>query len=91
MHKPKITIHYCVLCQWLLRSAWLAQELLSTFSDDIAEVALAPSTKGTFKIYYNETLIWCREQDDGFPEAKILKRRVRDQLDPNRILGHIDN
>lgn len=91
MHKPKITVHYCVLCQWLLRSAWLAQELLSTFSDDLAEVALAPSTKGTFKIYYNETLIWCREQDNGFPEAKILKRRVRDLLDPNRMLGHIDN
>lgn len=91
MHKPKITVHYCVLCQWLLRSAWLAQELLSTFSDDLAEVALAPSTKGTFKIYYNETLIWCREQDHGFPEAKILKRRVRDLLDPNRMLGHIDN
>lgn len=91
MHKPKITVHYCVLCQWLLRSAWLAQELLSTFSDDLAEVALTPSTKGTFKIYYNETLIWCREQDNGFPEAKILKRRVRDLLDPNRMLGHIDN
>ncbi|KAF7765003.1 selenoprotein W-related protein [Pseudoalteromonas citrea] len=90
MHKPKITIHYCVLCQWLLRSGWLAQELLSTFSDDLAEVALAPAIKGTFKIFYNTELIWCREQDNGFPEAKILKRRVRDRLDPSRALGHID-
>ncbi|MCL1126253.1 SelT/SelW/SelH family protein [Shewanella surugensis] len=89
--KPKITIHYCVLCQWLLRSAWLAQELLSTFSDELAEVSLAPATKGTFNIYYNDKLIWCREQDGGFPEAKILKRRVRDQLDPHRDLGHIDS
>lgn len=89
--KPKITIHYCVLCQWLLRSGWLAQELLSTFSDELGEVSLAPATKGTFKIYYNDILIWCREQDGGFPEAKILKRRVRDQLDPQRDMGHIES
>ncbi|WP_200908182.1 SelT/SelW/SelH family protein [Pseudoalteromonas sp. R3] len=90
VNKPKIAIQYCVLCQWLLRSGWLAQELLSTFSDELAEVALVPASKGVFKIYYNDTLIWCRERDGGFPEAKILKRRVRDQLDPERSMGHID-
>ncbi|MCF6436898.1 MULTISPECIES: SelT/SelW/SelH family protein [Pseudoalteromonas] len=91
MTKPRITIHYCVLCQWLLRSGWLAQELLSTFSDELQEVAISPASKGVFQIYYNHELIWCREQDGGFPEAKILKRRVRDKLDPARNLGHIDN
>ena len=90
MKKPTITIHYCVLCQWLLRSGWLAQELLSTFSDDLQQVAIAPASKGVFEIYYNDELIWCRKQDGGFPEAKELKRRVRDKLDPNRDLGHID-
>ncbi|MDK1288293.1 SelT/SelW/SelH family protein [Pseudoalteromonas umbrosa] len=90
MHKPKITIHYCVLCQWLLRSGWLAQELLSTFSDDLKEVSLSPASKGVFQIYYNDELIWCRLVDGGFPEAKELKRRVRDKLDPGRDLGHID-
>ncbi|MDZ7934204.1 MAG: Rdx family protein [Emticicia sp.] len=29
--KPKITLEYCPKCHWLLRSAWLAQELLTTF------------------------------------------------------------
>ncbi len=91
MTKPSITIHYCVLCQWLLRSGWLAQELLSTFSDDLEQVSLAPAGKGEFKIYYNQELIWCRVADGGFPEAKILKRRVRDKLDPNKSLGHIDS
>ncbi|NOU50512.1 SelT/SelW/SelH family protein [Pseudoalteromonas sp. JBTF-M23] len=91
MNKPIISIHYCVLCQWLLRSGWLAQELLSTFSDELQQVALVPSTKGVFQIYYNDELIWCRKVDGGFPEAKILKRRVRDKLDPKRSLGHIDN
>ena len=90
MKKPTITIHYCVLCQWLLRSGWLAQELLSTFADDLQQVALAPASKGVFEIYYNDELIWCRKQEGGFPEAKELKRRVRDKLDPDRDLGHID-
>jgi selenoprotein W-related protein len=90
MAKPKITIHYCVLCQWLLRAGWMAQELLSTFSDELAEVALSPASKGTYQIYYNDELIWCRVRDGGFPEAKIAKRLVRDRLDPERDLGHID-
>ncbi len=33
--KPEIVITYCTQCQWLLRAAWLAQELLSTFADDL--------------------------------------------------------
>ncbi len=90
MMKPTITIDYCSQCQWLLRAAWLAQELLSTFSDDLHTVALCPKTGGHFKIFYNDTEIWCRVADGGFPEAKELKRRVRDLLDPNRDLGHID-
>jgi len=31
--KPRITITYCRQCQWLLRAAWMAQELLSTFAE----------------------------------------------------------
>ena len=32
---PRITIAYCTQCNWLLRSAWMAQELLSTFGADL--------------------------------------------------------
>jgi selenoprotein W-related protein len=89
--KPRIVITYCSRCQWLLRSAWLAQELLNTFADDLAEVALRPAaTSGTFEIFLNEQSLWERTRDGGFPEAKILKQRVRDLIDPDRPLGHID-
>lgn len=88
--KPRIVIRYCNLCRWLLRASWLSQELLSTFADDLGEVALAPGDKGEFRIFVNEQLVWCRVQDDGFPEAKILKQRVRDVLFPERDLGHSD-
>jgi len=35
-------------------------------------------------------LLWDRKTDGGFPEAKELKRRVRDVVDPARDLGHVD-
>ncbi|MBG57167.1 MAG: selenoprotein [Porticoccus sp.] len=89
--KPRIVITYCSRCQWLLRSAWLAQELLTTFADDLAEVALRPAeTSGTFEIFLDEQSLWERTRDGGFPEAKILKQRVRNLIDPDRPLGHTD-
>jgi len=88
--KPRIVITYCTQCQWLLRAAWMAQELLSTFGADLGEVALVPGTGGVFTISCNDELIWDRKQDDGFPEAKLLKQRVRDRVWPDRDLGHSD-
>ncbi|KAL7802670.1 Rdx family domain-containing protein [Trichoderma afarasin] len=45
---PRITIQFCTQCKWMLRAAYFAQELLSTFSLSLGEVALQPSTGGTF-------------------------------------------
>ena len=92
---PRITITYCTRCNWLLRAAWLAQELLQTFSDQLGEVALQPGDGGVFQIFVEVSngqpvQLWSRTEDDGFPEAKILKRRLRDQIDPDRDLGHND-
>ena len=88
--RPRIAITYCTQCNWLLRSAWMAQELLSTFGPDLREVALLPGTGGTFQIHYDDVLIWDRKNDGGFPDVKALKQRVRDRLDPGRDLGHLD-
>jgi selenoprotein W-related protein len=88
--KPRIAISYCTQCQWLLRAAWMAQELLQTFGDDLSEVALIPGTGGIFSISVNDEVIWDRKAREGFPEAKVLKQLVRDQIDPERDLGHSD-
>lgn len=88
--KPVITIHYCVQCNWMLRAAWMAQELLHTFADDLDQVALKPGTGGVFEIRSGDLLIWERKRDGGFPSAKELKQRVRDLLFPGRDLGHSD-
>ncbi|RVU12588.1 SelT/SelW/SelH family protein [Methylobacterium oryzihabitans] len=88
--KPRIAIAYCTQCGWLLRAAWMAQELLSTFKDDLGEVALVPATGGTFAITCAGEEIWERKRDGGFPDVKALKQRVRDRIEPGRDLGHVD-
>jgi len=87
---PRITITYCTQCSWMLRAAWLAQEMLQTFGTDIGELALIPGTGGVFEIAADGTVIWERKRDGGFPEAKILKQRLRDLVWPDRGLGHSD-
>ncbi|KAI1766371.1 Rdx family-domain-containing protein [Hypoxylon sp. FL1150] len=101
---PRVTIRFCTQCKWMLRAAYFAQELLSTFSTSLGEVALQPSTGGTFivEIFFRDPntsssnptiqnrILWDRKTDGGFPETKELKRRVRDAIEPGRDLGHVD-
>ena len=89
--KPTITIEYCPKCNWMLRSAFFAQELLSTFSDDVLTINLQPSeTGGKFNIRINEEEIFDRKSAGGFPEIKELKQLVRDKINPEKDLGHSD-
>jgi selenoprotein W-related protein len=88
--RPQVAIEYCTQCRWLLRAAWMAQELLSTFGTELGGVTLVPGTGGVFTIRCGELLIWDRKRDGGFPDAARLKQLVRDVVDPGRDLGHSD-
>ena len=91
MHsKPRIEIEYCTQCRWLLRAAWLAQELLTTFEEELGGVTLIPGTGGIFEARCGERVLWSRKAEGRFPEAKELKQRVRDVVAPARDLGHSD-
>ena len=88
--EPRIEIEYCTQCRWLLRAAWMAQELLSTFSDEIGEVALVPGTGGVFEVRAGGETVWSRQQQGRFPEITELKQLVRDRIAPGKDLGHAD-
>lgn len=89
--RPHVTITYCTGCRWLLRSGWMAQELLTTFETELGGVTLCPDgSGGVFEIRVDETLIWSRVENQGFPDIKTLKQLVRDQVAPGRDLGHSD-
>ncbi len=62
--KPIIRIEYCAKCRWMIRAAWVAQELLSTFENELGGVTLAPSEKvGVFNIAIGDQLLWSREAE----------------------------
>ena len=89
--KPTIVIEYCPKCHWLLRAAYMAQELLTTFEDDLKSVTLQPSeVAGRYIISINDKKIFDRKEFGGFPEIKELKQWVRDVVNPEKSLGHAD-
>ncbi len=88
--KHIVEIEYCTQCRWLLRAAWLAQELLTTFEQDLKGVNLMPGTSGILEVRLNGSVIFSRKQAERFPESKELKQLIRDVIAPERDLGHSD-
>ncbi len=89
--KPTITIEYCPKCKWLLRAAYMAQELLTTFEDDLCGVTLHPSEiSGRYSVSVDGDKVFDRKEQGRFPEIKELKQLVRDKVNPDKDLGHSD-
>ena len=67
----------------------MAQELLTTFVDDLHGVLLQPAEiSGRFTISINNQVIFNRKEAGRFPEIKELKQLVRDVVNPGKNLGH---
>ena len=90
-HTPRIEIHYCTQCRFIIRANWIAQELLMTFGDKISELALIPTSGGEFTIICDDIKIFSRKEEGRFPESKELKQMIRDRIDPDYSLGHSDD
>src|SRR5262249_11299218 len=90
MGGSRVQIEYCRQCRWLLRAAWMAQELLTTFEAEIGEVALIPGTGASFEVRADDQLLWSRRERGRFPDIKELKQLVRDAVAPGKSLGHTD-
>ena len=89
--KPTITIEYCPKCNWLLRAAYMAQEILTTFGEDVKGVLLQPSEySGRYTIYIDDKKVFDRKEAGGFIEIKNLKQLIRDVVNPDKSLGHSD-
>ena len=87
----QIRIEYCSKCRFLMRAAWVAQELLQTFDEHLDQIALVPSNEaGIFELTLNDIPIWNRKMDGNMPDIKKIKQRIRDQIIPEKHLGHSD-
>jgi selenoprotein W-related protein len=81
-HPPRIEIEYCTQCRWLLRAAWMAQELLTTFEQEIGEVALRPGAGGVFEVRIDGDTVWSQgrrplSRHQGAEAARARPRRPR--------------
>ncbi len=74
----------------MLRATWMAQELLTTFSEELDEVTLRQGTGGNFNVYVNGHLVFSRKDAGRHPEITELKQLVRDKIAPQKSLGHSD-
>jgi selenoprotein W-related protein len=69
----------------------MAQELLTTFSEELYGVTLRPSEiEGRYIIRIDDNQIFDRKERGRFPEIKELKQLVRDVVCPDKNLGHSD-
>ena len=68
----------------------MAQELLTTFEEELGGVTLVPGKGGIFEVAGPWGILWSREKEGRFPDIKELKQKVRDAVAPGRDLGHTD-
>jgi len=73
---------------FLLRAAWLAQELLTTFESELAEVALRPGSGGVFEVRMDGEVIASNANSGAMPDVGEVKRLLRDRIAPGRPIGH---
>lgn len=94
MTPPRLDITYCRRCRFLPRAAWIAQELLTTFADELGEVALIPGESGVFEVRLTcgeeAEMLFDRAVVGRFPDLKELKQLIRDRIAPEKLLGHSD-
>ncbi len=88
MPTPRLEIEYCTKCKFQLRAAWMAQELLASFEEELSEVALIPGAGGIFEIRLDGDTIASNRESKKMPEVSDVKRLVRDRIAPGRRVGH---
>ena len=90
IQQPRLEIHYCTKCRFILRASWLCQEVLMTFEEKLGECALIPADSGVFDVKLDGEIIYSKRKTGSFPESSELKQLIRDRIDPDLSLGHSD-
>ena len=68
---PMIEITYCRLCGWGLRAGWMAQELLTTFAEELGSVTLTPDrTGGVFEVRIDDEALTRGRSEAAFQKSR---------------------
>ncbi len=84
----RIEITYCRRCKFMLRAAWMAQELLSSFEDDLSEVVIKPGSGGILEVTLDGDVIATNRDHQPMPDTSDVKRAIRDRIAPDQRVGH---
>jgi selenoprotein W-related protein len=78
---PNVSISYCTTSRWLIRAAWLAQEIVLAAAEDVASVTLIPvrpsSKVGDFVVSLEGQVVWDQAEKGRFPEVSELKHVLK--------------
>ncbi|KAK5165614.1 hypothetical protein LTR16_000535 [Cryomyces antarcticus] len=83
---PRVAITYCTQCRWMLRAAYFAQELLSTFSTAIGEVALIPATGGIFTVHLTYHPLGSSTSPENASYVTNENQRGNEDVETQRVL-----
>ncbi|HEX5938747.1 MAG TPA: Rdx family protein [Dehalococcoidia bacterium] len=78
--RPTITITYCTACNFTARAAWLAQELLHTFHEQISGVLIVPGTGGVLDVALGERIVYSKADVGRDPSIKELRDALYEML-----------
>lgn len=83
--KLDIRIAYCVRCNFLARTTWVAQELLHTYADYTAGLTLIPSSGGLFEVTVNGDVVFSNKTAGRYPEIRELKEALNRYLEAEEV------
>jgi len=86
--KPVIKIEYCPVCGWLPTATYIAQELLTTFKNELQAVSLEPSSvTGRFIVQILHKGLVDPKFDISNTDIKVIKRQIRVHIDTDLSTG----
>lgn len=73
----EIEIQYCTSWNYLPKAASLADEILSTFKQDISRLVLVPSDGGRFEVSFDGDLVFSKLAEKRFPENAEIMGQIK--------------
>jgi len=75
-NKHKITITYCVPCDYSDHALKAAKALIKNFQHDLESLTLVTGSKGVFDVHVNGDLLFSKSETNKFPEDGELVKLI---------------
>lgn len=80
MASRSVTVVYCASCNYLPRALWMAGEILSEVSSEVAALHLVPGDRGVFDWFVDDDRVFSTGDLGRFPDLEELKEAIYERL-----------